>query len=42
MIVTDIIEYNQKKKLEPKEENTQKVLSKTEEEKNKYLENKDE
>ena len=43
LIVTEIIEYSKKKKLEPKkvEDNT-KVVSKTEQEKNKYLEDKDE
>ena len=41
MCITDFIEYREKKKLEPKEDNT-KVLSETEKEKNKYLENKDE
>lgn len=39
MIVMEIVEYNQKKKKEPKKvEDTSKVVSKTEQEKNKYLE----
>ena len=43
MIVVDIIDYLKKKKSEPKkEEDNTKVISKTEQEKNKYLENKDE
>ncbi len=43
MIVTEIMAYIQKKKLEPKkEEDNVKVVSKTEQEKNEYLENKDE
>ena len=43
VIVTEIKAYVEKKKLEPKkEEDTTKVVSKTEQEKNKYLENKDE
>ena len=42
-IVIEILEYRKKKQLEPKkEEDTTKVVSKTEQEKNKYLENKDE
>ena len=43
VIVTEIIAYRNKKKLEPKkEEDNTKAVSKTEQEKNKYLENKDE
>ena len=43
IIVTEIIAYRNKKKLEPKkEEDNTKAVSKTEQEKNKYLENKDE
>ena len=43
MVVTEIIEYRKKKKAEPKkEEDNTKVVSKTEQEKNQYLENKDE
>ena len=43
VIVTEIKAYVEKKKLEPKkEEDSTKVVSKTEQEKNKYLENKDE
>ena len=44
MIVLDIIDYVKKSKLEAKEEseNTTKAISKTEQEKNKYLDNKDE
>ena len=39
MIVMEIIDYRKKKKLEPKtEEDNTKVLSKTEQEKNKYIE----
>lgn len=42
IIVMEIIEYSKKKKLEPKQEkDNTKVLSKTEQEKNKYLEQKD-
>ena len=42
MIVTEIIAYSKKKKLEPKKEkDNTKVLSKTEQEKNQYLEEKD-
>ncbi len=43
IIVTEIMAYAKKKKLEPKkEEDNTKAISKTEQEKNKYLENKDE
>lgn len=39
MIVTEIIAYSKKNKEEKKEESNEKVISKTEQEKNKYLEN---
>ena len=44
MLITDIIDYRKKKATEPKpvKEDNEKVLSKTEQEKNKYIENKDE
>ena len=43
IITVDIIDYTKKKKLEPKkEEDNTKVLSKTEQEKNQYLKDKDE
>ena len=40
MIVTEIIDYRKKSKLVPKEEKSEKVLSKTEQQQNQYLEKK--
>ena len=42
MIVQEIIDYRKKNKDKPKEDDNEKVVSKTEQEKNEYLENKDE
>ena len=42
MIVNEIIDYIKTHKAKPKEEDNVRVVSKTEQEKNKYLENKDE
>ncbi len=42
MIVQEIIDYRKNNKDKPKEDDNEKVISKTEQEKNEYLENKDE
>ena len=42
MIIQEIIDYRKNNKDKPKEDDNEKVISKTEQEKNEYLENKDE